>query len=146
VPTAVLRLPPLAEQVRTARLVAAAAARRLGLDEEGQDEVRLAVGEAAARAVLRHNRAGVGADVVVTLVDDDGSFVVEVRDAVTAQPAPAAAAGAAPRPDTEATPPGADVLDDDLALALVQALADRAEVADDPAGQRVRLTWDVPGA
>ena len=44
--TAALTLPPATEQVRLARLVAGAAARRSGVDEDVLDEVRLAVGEA----------------------------------------------------------------------------------------------------
>ena len=52
-PSATLSLPPAPEHVRTARLVVVAAARRFGLDEELVDDVRLAVGEAVARAVLR---------------------------------------------------------------------------------------------
>ena len=40
-----LRFQPTAEHVRTARLIAVAAARRAGVDEARLDEVRLAVGE-----------------------------------------------------------------------------------------------------
>ena len=40
-----------AAHVRTARLIAAAMARRSGVGEDVLDEVRLAVGEACARAV-----------------------------------------------------------------------------------------------
>ena len=49
--TVTLRLPPHAAHVRTARLIAAAMARRSGVGEDVLDEVRLAVGEACARAV-----------------------------------------------------------------------------------------------
>ena len=42
--------------MRTARLVAAAVARRSGVDEAVLDEVRLAVGEACSRAVDLHRR------------------------------------------------------------------------------------------
>ena len=65
--------------MRTARLVAVAAARRAGVDEDAVDDVRLAVGEAVARAVLRHASAGTDSDVEIVLADDDG-FAVEVRD------------------------------------------------------------------
>jgi serine/threonine-protein kinase RsbW len=42
--TVTLRLPPNAAHVRTARLIAAAMARRSGVGEDVLDEVRLAVG------------------------------------------------------------------------------------------------------
>jgi len=80
VPAATLSIPPSAEHVRTARLVAVAAARRVGLDEEAVDDVRLAVGEAVARAVLRHSAAGLGHDVVVVVREDGHGFEVEVHD------------------------------------------------------------------
>lgn len=72
-------IPADSAQVRVARLVATAAARRAGLDEELVDDVRLAVGEALARAVLR----GEGVDsatVSVRLFDEGGRFAVEVSD------------------------------------------------------------------
>ena len=49
--TVELRFSALPAHVRTARLVAAAVARRAGVDEALLDEVRLAVGEACSRAV-----------------------------------------------------------------------------------------------
>ena len=52
--TVELRFTALPEHVRTARLVAVSLARRAGVDDETLDEVRLAVGEAATRAVGRH--------------------------------------------------------------------------------------------
>lgn len=120
---AVLRIPPLAEQVRTVRLVAVAAARRVGLDEEAQDEVRLAVGEAAARAVRRHLDAGIEDDVVVTLGEADDLLVVDVVD----------------RAGT-----GLDDEDEALSLALAEGLADRFEVSVGDRGGRVRLEWVRP--
>ena len=119
-PAASLRLPPAPEHVRTARLVAVAAARRSGLAEDVVDDVRLAVGEAVARAVLRQQAAGAGADVELVLRDDH-AFVVEVRDSAGAD-----------RPEE----------DDGVALALVRALAPEA-VLD---GAVLRLAWPVPTA
>ncbi|MEZ5118006.1 MAG: ATP-binding protein [Candidatus Nanopelagicales bacterium] len=121
-PEASLCIPALPEQVRTARLVAAAAARRAGLDDEMLDEVRLAVGEAAARAVLRNVRSGTHADVRVVLADDLDTFTVEVHDA------------------------GGDLPDEDegMALALVGALADRSDVRPGTRGDILRLVWNLP--
>jgi serine/threonine-protein kinase RsbW len=78
-PTVVLRLPASPAHVRTARLVAAAMARRSGVDEGLLDEVRLAVGEACARAVRQHERYGVHEPVTVEF-DDRGTFRVAVID------------------------------------------------------------------
>jgi hypothetical protein len=77
--TVVLRLPASPAHVRTARLVAAAMARRSGVDEGLLDEVRLAVGEACARAVRQHERYGVQEPVTVEFADR-GTFSVAVID------------------------------------------------------------------
>jgi len=77
--TVVLRLPASAAHVRTARLVAAAMARRSGVDEGLLDEVRLAVGEACARAVRLHERYGVDEPVTVEFGDVE-RFSVSVID------------------------------------------------------------------
>lgn len=100
-PAATLSIPPSVEHVRTARLVAVAAARRAGLDEETVDDVRLAVGEAVARAVLRHGAAEVAAPVDVVVRDDGHAFEVEVHDR---------------------TDPSVPDDDDGVALALVRAV------------------------
>ncbi len=122
-PTATLSLPPTPEHVRTARLVTVAAARRAGVSEDVVDDVRLAVGEAVARAVLRHAAAGTDADVEVVVCDDDG-FLVEVRDRTAAE-----------LPDD----------DEGLALALVRAVAPEVDVAPrTPVGTSLRLRWPAP--
>lgn len=77
--TVVLTLPASAAHVRTARLVAAAMARRSGIDEALLDEVRLAVGEACARAVRLHERYGLDAPVTVEF-GDRGRFSATVID------------------------------------------------------------------
>ena len=120
--TVSLRFPPSAGQVRTARLVAVSAARRMGLDEARLDEVRLAVGEVCARAVRRCAAGAVTADVRLE-VDDLGP---SLRVAVTDQ------AGRVPEDRDEA-----------VALALVRGLADEVSVEAGPGGPggRVWLVW-----
>jgi anti-sigma regulatory factor (Ser/Thr protein kinase) len=115
VPSATLSIPPSVEHVRTARLVAVAAARRAGLADEAVDDVRLAVGEIVARAVLRHGAADLDAAIDVVVSDDDG-FRVEVHDGTDPD-----------RPDE----------DDGIALALVRSLV--PEVSAD--GGRILLRW-----
>ena len=77
--TVTLRLPPNAAHVRTARLIAAAMARRSGVGEDVLDEVRLAVGEACARAVRMQERQGVAAPVTLEF-GETGRFSVSVQD------------------------------------------------------------------
>ena len=115
-PRATLTIPPAPEHVRTARLVAVAAARRAGLDEEAVDDVRLAVGETAARAVVRGD--GSTADVELVLRDEGDRFVIEVRDG---------------------SDPSVPDPDGGVALALVRALVPEVDVA----GSHVTLTWPV---
>jgi len=116
VPSATLSIPPSVEHVRTARLVAVAAARRVGLDEETVDDVRLAVGEAVARAVLRHGAAELSHPVDVVVREDGHGFEVEVRD----------------RSD-----PAVPDEDDGVALALVRALVPELRTH----GEVVTLAW-----
>ena len=116
-PVATLSIPPSAEHVRTARLVVVAAARRAGLDEEAVDDVRLAVGEAVTRAVLRHGAAGIDTHVDVTVRDDGHGFEVEVHDHSSAD-----------LPDDA---------DDDISLGLVQALVPEVRVH----GETLTLAW-----
>src|SRR5690349_7143185 len=98
-----LRFTPQPEHVRTARLVAVAHARRVGVEAGLLDEVRLAVGEACSRAVGLHQRHCPGEPVVVVLdaLDESDSglvadrFVVTVADKVSgAVPGPRDGAGA----------------------------------------------------
>lgn len=75
-----LRIPAQTEQVRVARLVAGSAARRAGVLEDDVEDVRLAVGEAVGRAVVRHLHAKVTDPVVIEFVDANESFTVVVHD------------------------------------------------------------------
>lgn len=113
---AFLTIPSAVEHVRTARLVAVAAARRAGLGEEAVDDVRLAVGEVVARAVSRHAAAGVASDVELVLQDGDEAFAVEVVER-----------------SSEATPDP----DDGVALALARAVVPYVRVS----GTAVTLIW-----
>jgi anti-sigma regulatory factor (Ser/Thr protein kinase) len=121
VPTVALRFTPVPEHVRTARLVAVAVARRAGFSEGVLDEVRLAVGEACARAVRRSLVGGVDGQVEVALCDDEPGLDVVVSD--------------------EAGPDSAE--DEALSLALVEGLADELELQDGTGGPggRLRMTW-----
>lgn len=122
----VLRVGGSPENVRTARLVAAAVARREGLPEDRVDEVRIAVGEAVTWAMQTVD------DSVVELVlgpgaTGDEEFVVRVAGGLST------------------TPPAADLdggaqASDGLALALLRGLADRVVIS----GDTTILSWGGP--
>ncbi|MET8627966.1 ATP-binding protein [Kitasatospora sp. NPDC004669] len=130
--TVELRFSALPEHVRTARLVAAAVARRAGVDESVLDEVRLAVGEACSRAVGLHQRGGIGGTVRVALTDQEKRFLIEVED--EAGPAAVPAAGA---------DEGGDPDEDTLGLAVITGLVEDLEVTDGTGGAVIRMSWPV---
>lgn len=70
---------PEPAHVRTVRLVGVAVARRAGVAEDQLDEVRLAIGEACARAVARHQRLGIR-DAVEVAFSDGERYLVKVVD------------------------------------------------------------------
>lgn len=139
-PTVELRFSAVPAHVRTARLIASTVGRRVGLDASIVDEVKLAVGEACARAVGRQVEHGISDDVVVRFADDAGVFGVEVVDFA---------------------PPGDDASDADLgalaeldgdldvalpvgyALAVIAGLVDDVEVTAEPGSTTVRMRWPL---
>jgi anti-sigma regulatory factor (Ser/Thr protein kinase) len=135
-----LRLPPSAAHVRTARLIAAAMARRAGVGDAVLDEVRLAVGEACARAVRVQERQGVGASLTVEF-SDVGRFRVSVVDRakVGSGDELTAMANGAPSPAPWADPSG-----DALGLALLGAVVQDLVVDQDiDGGTRVTMSWPL---
>lgn len=131
-----LRLPPSAAHVRTARLIAAAMARRSGVDDTVLDEVRLAVGEACARAVRMQERQGVGSPVTVEF-GETGRFRVSVVDGAKV------GSGEEPTAGTAAAP-WADPSGDALGLALLGAVVQDLVVDQDAAGgTRVTMSWPL---
>jgi anti-sigma regulatory factor (Ser/Thr protein kinase) len=100
-------------------LVAAAAARRAGLDDATVDDVRLAVGEAVTRAVLRERDTAVEAEIVIVMADDDELFTVTVSDSA----------------------PGAAEPDGGVALAVAVRLASGGEHHTTDTGSTVHLLW-----
>jgi anti-sigma regulatory factor (Ser/Thr protein kinase) len=148
-----LRFTPQPEHVRTARLVAVAHARRVGVEAGLLDEVRLAVGEACSRAVGLHQRHSPGEPVVVVLdaIDSTESglapdrFVVTVADTVSGA-VPPQRDGAAAR-EAGAAGAGSDEEDDlddaEMGLAVLTGLVDDLDIAAGPDGGAVRMGWPV---
>ncbi|HEY2287396.1 MAG TPA: ATP-binding protein [Streptosporangiaceae bacterium] len=122
--TVELSFTPLPAHVRTARLVAAAVARRSGVDESLLDEVRLAVGEACSRAVEEHRLHCPTEPVRLALTEMGGRFEVEVTDT-------SMAGGAEGGP---AYPPG-------FGIAVIAGLADDVQISETSAGTSIRMSW-----
>jgi anti-sigma regulatory factor (Ser/Thr protein kinase) len=142
VPTVELRFTALPSHVRTARLVAAAVARRCGLDEAVLDEVRLAVGEACSRAVDLHRRFCPDRPVTVTLTEEGSSFRVAVVDE-----APSDQADAGPGGLTEFADFDGDSVPSGVVLAVISGLVDDVSVESGrDGGLVVRMSWPVPAA
>ena len=138
----VLRFAPLPEHVRTARLVAVALARRVGVEDGLLDEVRLAVGEACSRAVGLHRSAAPHVPVVVHLDDGRDRFSVEVVDAVSGGPVPKTdeeiAAERLAGDSGFGEEGGAD-----MGLAVLRGLVDDLEVELTSSGGVIRMGWPV---
>ncbi|MFE3827645.1 ATP-binding protein [Streptomyces sp. NPDC059092] len=137
--TVELRFSAQPEHVRTARLVAAAVARRAGVDEAVLDEVRLAVGEACSRAVGLHRSHGVTEPVRVVLTEEEKTFSIEVGDGVSGTgSARASEAGeGASSGDYE----GDAESEDEMGLAVISGLVDDVEVTSGDDGGVIRMTW-----
>lgn len=133
--TVELALSPLPIHVRTARMVSVAAARRVGLPEESLDELRLAVGEACARAVALHAQHAPDVPVRLVMRDDPTGLTVEVID-VGPESGPIGG-------DVEALF-GGDEVDPRVSLAVLAGLVDDLAVTPSSAGTTVSLRWPLP--
>jgi anti-sigma regulatory factor (Ser/Thr protein kinase) len=107
-----LTFPPEPRLLGTIRLVVGIVARKAGMDEEGVEDLKVAVSETCAVAVGDLNRAGRLDPIEIDLLESADRFGIEVRDRA---PTPAAA------PVDLA---GGEVDDRELGLALVGALVD----------------------
>lgn len=151
--TVELRFSAQPEHVRTARLVAAAVARRAGVDEAVLDEVRLAVGEACTRAVGLHRSNGISAPVRVALTEEEKSFSIEVGDEVPGSGG--GAAGSVPgvrstaEPGSQSEPVDSDADsdgEDEMGLAVISGLVDDVEVVTGASGGTIRMSWPTTPA
>jgi len=139
-----LLLPALPAHVRTARLVGVAAARRAGLGDGLVDELRLALGEACARAVGLHARHAPDERVRIVLSDDVTGLTVTVTDC---GPAAGPAVDDLTGGLLETGPDDLDgeAVDPDVALAVLAGLVDEVEVsAQDGQGTTVTMRWPLP--
>jgi serine/threonine-protein kinase RsbW len=145
-PTIEVSFTPLPAHVRTARLIAAAVARRSGIEGALLDEIRLAVGEACSRAVGVHQRSAATQPVTMTIRDEDDAFVAVVAD--TASDESTADDESDPfevmdENGATGSPPDdvLDVLPSGFGLAVIAGLVDDLDVVRAPSGTVVRMTW-----
>ncbi|MEI8081215.1 MAG: ATP-binding protein [Actinomycetes bacterium] len=122
-PTVSLRIPAEPEHVRLARLVASAAARRCGVDEDVLDEVRLAVGEACSIALARSRAAEADDDIVIELNDDGEQFAVIVY---------------------EGGPLAGPEFDDQLAFAVISSIVPECVIDSKAETNSIRMIWPTP--
>ncbi|GAA2387265.1 anti-sigma regulatory factor [Catellatospora methionotrophica] len=123
-----LEFTPEPAHVRTARLVGVAVARRAGVPDDQLDEVRLAIGEACARAVARHQRVGLR-DVVSVAFSDGDRYVVQVWD----------------HADDEEQITDEEQLTVDVSASLLQAIVKDLQVRplEGGPGTEVQMAWPV---
>jgi anti-sigma regulatory factor (Ser/Thr protein kinase) len=135
---------PLPAHVRTARLVALAMARRVGVAEDLLDEVRLAVGEACSRAVGVHSSNAPAAPVRMRLSDDDRKFSVQVTDVGPLEDGAEAVFGeldAATLSAAVGSDGGLDALPAGFGLVVIGGLVEEVTVTSDDDGTHVTMAW-----
>ena len=122
IPVVRLTLPPSAEHVALCRSVAEGAGAAAGLDPDAIADLRIAVSEAVANAVV-HGCAQVRRPVEVVVEALPGAVVVEIADP-----------GDGFDPAAQAAPRAEELPEDGLGLVLLRALADELEVRRAEAG------------
>ena len=122
-----LEIPPRSPYVGVVRLAISALARTSGFTEEQVEDLKIAVSEACANAVIAHEEAGSQDAVSVSYTDDGGRVVIEVGDRGQAGDA---------TPEDEADSMG---ISSRLAMsmALVESLVDECEFVPREGGGRV---------
>jgi serine/threonine-protein kinase RsbW len=75
-----LDIPPRTAYVRVVRLALSSLARQAGLDEEKVDDLKIAISEACANAVIANEEAGSDEPVSISWKDEDDCLTIEVSD------------------------------------------------------------------
>ena len=126
-----LSFPPEAQLLGTVRLVVGMVARKAGVDEEGIEDLKVAVSETCAVAVTDLAWAGLDAPIELDVIIEPDRFGFEVR----------VRAPAAQDPPRRTTEENGDLDDRQFGLALVGALVDdlATEPLEDGKGHRTRF-------
>ena len=114
-----LEFPARSVYVGVVRLAVSALGRSIELDEDAIEDLKIAVSEACANAVIAHDESGIDDPVKVAWRDEDGRIEIDVRSS-----------GKGPiDPGTGAlTDTGSLASRDVLSLALLQSLVDECTV------------------
>jgi anti-sigma regulatory factor (Ser/Thr protein kinase) len=117
VATVELEIPPKSVYVGVVRLAIASLARAAGLDEETVDDLKIAVSEALANAVLGLEESEAGDPITVTFNDEGDGLQLEIADR------------AAP-PDGSSDPQDSQGFDSrtTMSLALLESLVDTCQI------------------
>jgi serine/threonine-protein kinase RsbW len=150
VSTVELSFAPLPAHVRTARLIAVAVARRAGFNAEILDEVRLAAGEACARAVESHRRSGAADLIRVFLTEGPDRFVIRVEDRGGTDDVDVAPAGSDALGELARTARGGDGEDSlfeplppGVGVAVIGELVDDLDVEVGDGGTTLCMSWPL---
>lgn len=120
-----LEVPPRTVYVGVIRLAVSALGRSLELGEDAIEDLKIAVSEACANAVIAHEEAGIQDPVKIAWKDDNGHIEITVRSS----------GRASVDDDREAlTTSGSLASRDVLSLALMQSLVEQCTVQDLPEG------------
>ena len=127
-----IEIPPRAPFVGVVRLALASLARSAGLDEERVGDMKIAVSEACANAVLAHEELALDDPISVRWEDTDSHVIVEIGDRGTV---PSNGAGDV---DTQGI-----ATRQVMSLALLKSLVASCEFGDRPGGGSLtRLSFD----
>ena len=127
-----IEIPSRSVYVGVVRLALAALARSAGLSEESVDDLKIAVGEACANAVIVNEGSAPDVPVKVHWSHEDSRVVVEVEGAGHAYDS------------TEAESDDGLAARMEMSVALLESLVDSCEVTEHPGGARTaRLTVNL---
>lgn len=127
-PSVRLTIAPEPRLLGTVRLVVATAARRVGLDEEQIEDLKVAVSEACALSIHSMRAAGMAEPVEVDLFEGGGRFGIEIRDR-------------APADGRAGNEPVDGIEDRAFGLALVSALVAGVESSPRTGGGHATRFW-----
>jgi serine/threonine-protein kinase RsbW len=127
-----IEIPSRSVYVGVVRLALAALARSAGLREESVDDLRIAVGEACANAVIVNEETAPDVPVKVHWSHEDARVIVEVE-------------GAGHPFDSDESAPGDGLAARmEMSVALLESLVDSCEVTERPGGATTaRLTINL---
>ena len=128
--TVELQVPPSPVYVGVVRLAVASLARSSGLDEEAVDDLKIAVSEACANAVLGLEQSDATDPITITMSEEGNTLALEIADR-------------APATDLTADPQDSQGFDTRsmMSLALLESLVDECRIGPrDGGGTITRLS------